>query len=212
MLEIGVKGEPGNDKTHFCQPSDVAVLRNGDFYVSDGYCNSRIVKLDKYGNYLMHWSGEEQESIGHFYIPHALALHEGNNLICVADRENYRVQCFDLNGNFMHQSTDKEYGPIYGVSFASNNGSVLYAINGYAANKETQYEKKILLIQVSDGSVIGTVNVDQDLLSTPHDIDVSSDGSEIYIGTLNPPKVVKYAYLSFTSIIIDFIFLFLYPY
>ena len=42
ILQIGEIFVPGNDKKHFCQPADVAVLRNGDFFVADGYCNSRI--------------------------------------------------------------------------------------------------------------------------------------------------------------------------
>lgn len=31
---------------------------------------------------------------GEFWIPHSLALIEDLNLICVADRENERIQCF----------------------------------------------------------------------------------------------------------------------
>ncbi len=191
---------PGSDRTHFCQPSDIAVLKNGDFFVSDGYCNSRVVKFDKNGKFIMEWSSEEEGLPGHFDVPHALAVHEASSVICVADRENYRVQCFDLNGNFMHQSVDKEFGPIYSISFAANNGSVLYAINGYAAQKEIQYEKRIILIRVSDGSIIGTINLDQNEVLSPHSMAVNSDASEIYIGTIQSPKVVKYSYLSFTSI------------
>lgn len=35
-LTLGVKFEPGSDTKHFCKPTDVAVLSNGDFFVSDG--------------------------------------------------------------------------------------------------------------------------------------------------------------------------------
>ena len=44
IMESGVINEPGADATQFCKPSDVAVLKNG--FVADGYCNSRLVKLD----------------------------------------------------------------------------------------------------------------------------------------------------------------------
>ena len=147
----------------------------------------------------MEWASEDDGKIGHFNIPHGLALYENSNILCVADRENYRVQCFDINGNFMHESSDKEYGPIYGISFAANNDTVLYAINGFAGNKDLQYEKKIILIQVTDGSIIATINLDQNEVIKPHSIAVNSDASEIYIGTLEPPNVVKYSYLSFSS-------------
>lgn len=53
LLVLGVKFEPGGDKSHFCKPTSVAVLPNGDFFVADGYCNSRIVKYSKSGSILM---------------------------------------------------------------------------------------------------------------------------------------------------------------
>jgi hypothetical protein len=116
----------------------------------------------------------------------------------VADRENYRIQCFDLQGTFLHEATPKDFGPIYGVSFASNNGSILYVVNGQASSGE-DYEKKIAFIQITTGNVVGSINIDQDLASAPHDIEVNSDASEVYIGTLNPQNVLKYALLNYNS-------------
>lgn len=52
---LGVAFEPGNDERKFCKPSDVAVHSNGDFFVSDGYCNSRIIKFNKNGERILHW-------------------------------------------------------------------------------------------------------------------------------------------------------------
>ena len=145
VLEIGKRMVPGSDKEHFCQPSDVAVMRNGDFFVADGYCNSRIVKFNKNGEYLTEWSSEDEKMPSHFYVPHSLALNENQNLLCVADRENYRIQCFDLNGNNLLQISTADFGPLYSVAFAGNNASVLYAINGFNSRTETQYEKKNIL-------------------------------------------------------------------
>ncbi|GBP92642.1 Peptidyl-alpha-hydroxyglycine alpha-amidating lyase 1 [Eumeta japonica] len=34
---------PGDDETHFCKPSAVAVRPSGEFFVADGYCNTRII-------------------------------------------------------------------------------------------------------------------------------------------------------------------------
>lgn len=39
ILELGEKLVPGSDEKHFCKPTDVAVAKNGDFFVADGYCN-----------------------------------------------------------------------------------------------------------------------------------------------------------------------------
>jgi hypothetical protein len=46
---------PGNDDDHFCKPSAVAVMSTGDFFVSDGYCNTRIIKFNRNGKFLMQW-------------------------------------------------------------------------------------------------------------------------------------------------------------
>lgn len=32
--------------------------------------------------------------VGEFFLPHSLTLIENLNLLCVADRENERIQCF----------------------------------------------------------------------------------------------------------------------
>jgi peptidylamidoglycolate lyase len=55
LLTLGVAFVPGNDDDHFCKPSAVAVMSNGDFFVSDGYCNTRIIKFDKNGKFLIQW-------------------------------------------------------------------------------------------------------------------------------------------------------------
>ncbi|PIO54899.1 NHL repeat protein, partial [Teladorsagia circumcincta] len=40
---------PGSDGHHFCKPTDIAVAKNGYFFVADGYCNSRVLKFDPSG-------------------------------------------------------------------------------------------------------------------------------------------------------------------
>lgn len=49
-MVIGEKGKPGNDHYHFNRPTDIAFLPNGDFYVTDGYVNTRVVKYDEMEN------------------------------------------------------------------------------------------------------------------------------------------------------------------
>lgn len=53
LMTLGKQGEPGDDAEHFNGPSDIAFATNGDFYVTDGYGNSRIVKFSKSGKYLL---------------------------------------------------------------------------------------------------------------------------------------------------------------
>ncbi|EPY79555.1 hypothetical protein CB1_000916040 [Camelus ferus] len=48
--------QPGSDQNHFCQPTDVAVDPDtGTIYVSDGYCNSRIVQFSPSGKFVTQW-------------------------------------------------------------------------------------------------------------------------------------------------------------
>ena len=206
ILEVGERMEPGNDKTHFCQPADVAVLKNGDFFVADGYCNSRIVKFNKNGEYVTEWSSDDQGMPSHFFVPHSLALHEEQNLLCVADRENYRIQCFDLNGNFLFETSSANFGPIYSVAFAANNASILYAVNGFNSRVENQFDKKIFLISTKTGKLIGSINLHEDI-KTPHDLSITDDASEIYIADLNPATIFKYALINYQCKQISLIFI-----
>jgi hypothetical protein len=75
--------------------------RDGNTYISDGYINSRVVKIDKHGRWLMSW-GEPGDQPGQFNTPHAIAADNQGN-IYVADRGNARIQVFDGNGKFLRQ-------------------------------------------------------------------------------------------------------------
>ena len=91
--------EPGR----FRQVTDVAWDAAGNTYISDGYINSRVAKVDKDGNWLKSW-GERGTGPGQFHTPHSIALdHEGR--VYVADRSNRRIQVFDGEGNFLRQFT-----------------------------------------------------------------------------------------------------------
>jgi DNA-binding beta-propeller fold protein YncE len=87
----------------FRQVTDVAWDSAGNTYISDGYVNSRIAKVDKDGMWLKSW-GEPGELPGQFNVPHSIAVDAQNN-VYVADRGNRRVQVFDANGKFLRQFT-----------------------------------------------------------------------------------------------------------
>lgn len=96
----------------------------------------------------------------------------------------------------MQQSLVNEVGPVYAVSFASSNASVLYAVNGYNSRANTQYDKKIYLISTKTGNLQGAINLVPEI-RTPHDLALADDASEIYIANLNPPGVYKYSLVNF---------------
>lgn len=65
-------------------------------------------------------------------IVHSIALNEEAQLLCAADRENYRIQCFNSNtGEFLRQirvEPKDNIGPIYAIEFAPNTNG-LFAIH-----------------------------------------------------------------------------------
>ncbi len=84
----------------FNSPTDIAMDQQGNIYVSDGYGNARVHKFSKEGEILRSW-GEPGRGPGQFNLPHGIAIDRG--IVYVADRENSRIQLFDLEGRFLEQ-------------------------------------------------------------------------------------------------------------
>jgi len=113
LRTLGTKGVPGEDGSHFNRPTDIAFGRDGGFYISDGYGNKRIARFDRDLNFLGQW-GSEGTGEGQFLLPHALTT-DGEGRVCVADRENWRVEIFTPEGEFIEQWTHigKPFGVVY---------------------------------------------------------------------------------------------------
>jgi len=87
----------------FRQPTDVAWDSQGNTYITDGYVNSRVAKIDKNGDWVKSWGTKGKEP-GQFIIPHSIAIDLRDN-IYVGDRSNRRIQVFDTDGNFKRMFT-----------------------------------------------------------------------------------------------------------
>ena len=104
-LQIGEFRKPGDDESHFGRPTDIAWLPDGTFFVSDGYTNTRVVKFDKDGEFILTWgqkgdnSGTETRP-GYMNTVHGIAI-DDNRRVYVIDRTNNRIQIFDENGKFL---------------------------------------------------------------------------------------------------------------
>lgn len=92
---------PPAEEGFFNGPTDVAFDAAGNIFISDGYRNSRIVKVDKNGKWIKTW-GERGSAAGEFNAPHSIAI-DAKGLIYVADRGNRRVQIFDGEGKSINQ-------------------------------------------------------------------------------------------------------------
>ena len=87
----------------FRQVTDMTWDLAGNTYISDGYINSRVAKVNKNGKWLMSF-GEPGDKPGQFNTPHSIAADAKGN-IYVADRGNRRIQVFDGDGKFLRQIT-----------------------------------------------------------------------------------------------------------
>ena len=91
----------------FGRQTDIAWLPDGTFFVTDGYEETRVVKFDKNGKFLMAW-GERGEDGGnekrpnYFNTVHGIAI-DNQRRLYVNDRSNRRIQIFDENGKFLNQ-------------------------------------------------------------------------------------------------------------
>jgi DNA-binding beta-propeller fold protein YncE len=87
----------------FRQVTDMTWDAAGNTYISDGYINSRVAKVDKNGKWLMSF-GEPGSAPGQFNTPHSIVADAQGN-IYVADRGNRRIQVFDGDGKLLRQIT-----------------------------------------------------------------------------------------------------------
>jgi len=175
LLTLGERGRPGADQMHFNLPTDVAVLADGSFYVSDGYRNARVVKFDAKGRYEFEWGGKGAEP-GRFDLPHGIAL-DARGRVFVCDRSNKRVQVFDRAGKFIAEWKGTQVGRPYGVGIAAN-GHV-FTVDGDEPSQAVELDL--------DGNVIARFGN----FRLGHDIAVSRDGA-IYVAEGKGKRVQKF--------------------
>ncbi len=94
---------PKQIDNYFNQPTDIAWDAQGNMYITDGYQNSRVAKVDKNGDWVKSW-GTRGTDPGQFNTPHNVGLDRQGN-IYVADRGNARIQVFDTDGKFLRMIT-----------------------------------------------------------------------------------------------------------
>jgi sugar lactone lactonase YvrE len=88
----------------FNRPTNLAVAPNGDLYVADGYGNARVHRFAADGRLLASW-GAPGGGPGEFRIPHGICI-LADGRVLVADRENDRIQVFDLDGAYLEEWRD----------------------------------------------------------------------------------------------------------
>lgn len=174
LFTLGVKGKAGTDETTFNKPTDIAFAPNGDFYISDGYGNSRVVKFSHDGKYLLAW-GTPGSGPGQFHIPHSVAV-DSKGTVYVSDRENNRIQIFDGNGKFLREWT--HLGCTQNMFITPQDE--LWIITHRNNVENITYDTlagRIMHVDLATGRILGAME------SPGHWLTVARDGN-IFIGSL----------------------------
>lgn len=184
LMVIGNRqGTTGNNdsKDAFNEPTGIAFARNGDFYVSDGYVNARVIKFNKDGEYLTHW-GRKGTGDGEFNLVHDVCL-DAQERVYVADRLNNRIQIFDAQGKFLGKWTD--IGSPWGLMYAQAENCI-YMCDGV--------NNRIVKLSM-DGQVLGTLSSYGKVpgkLDFVHNIALDSTGA-LYVAEIKNWRVQKFA-------------------
>jgi hypothetical protein len=112
LMEISVGEQPaGRGATN--GTTDIAFGPNGRLFISDGYGNARVLEYTSKGERVRQW-GSAGNGPGQFRQPHGIAV-DDQGILYVADRQNGRLQRFDLNGKYLGEWDD--LGMVTTVTF-----------------------------------------------------------------------------------------------
>lgn len=163
LLEIAVGDVPDKTKD-FCGATDIAFAKSGHVFISDGYCNARVLEYDAAGRKLREW-GKHGTGPGEFNVVHSIAIGPNGNLY-VADRENGRLQWFDQSGKFLGEW--KYGGQFYTVAF-SQKGEFYAATHPKGVSLDEEFN--VVKIDLASGKILGKFAV------RSHELAVAPDGA-----------------------------------
>jgi DNA-binding beta-propeller fold protein YncE len=174
----------------FHNPCDVSVAPSGDIYVADGYRNARVHKFSPDGTLLKSWGDpghardlkNTKDGPGIFHTVHSVWEHEGR--VYVADRENYRIQVFSLDGDYIDMWTEFE------------RPTKLYVKPGEQVMYVAELEDRVSIVDL-DGNVIGRFGSersnDPGKFWGPHGIWTDSEDSLYVSEVLGGARLQKFA-------------------
>ena len=137
---------------------------NGHFFISDGYCNARVIEYDASGKKLHEW-GSFGAGPGQFELVHSIAIGpEGN--VYVADRENGRLQWFDQSGKYLGEWNYG--GRFYAVAFGP--AGEFYASTQQRDGTRGELDN-VVRIDLASGKILGKFGV------YGHELGMTQDGT-----------------------------------
>jgi len=199
LLTLGHANLPGNDRSHFSAPTDVAVDEKLDeVYVSDGYGNSRVAVFSSQdGSFLREFGKGRGSRPGYFNIVHSIAFDSTRKQVYVADRENCRIQIFSRIGGLkaIWSSTgecdteaatapaDRPYLKHMSSVAYSQRLDLLFTVEADA----------VVVRRPDDGSVVSKMRAKKEML-WPHDVDIGRFAvkPDFYVAELKSNRTQKF--------------------
>jgi DNA-binding beta-propeller fold protein YncE len=183
LMVIGAVGDAPGDLTSpaaFNRPTNVAFAPDGNFFITDGYVNSRVAKFSKGGDYIKQW-GAKGTGDSEFNIVHDVVI-DSQGRLYIADRENWRIQIFDQEGRFLGKWTN--IGAAWGLAYVAGENAI-YTTDGR--------NDRVFKLNM-EGQVIGTLGSHGKTAGKfhyPHSIAVDSTGA-IYVAEILNWRVQKF--------------------
>jgi DNA-binding beta-propeller fold protein YncE len=174
LRQWGTKGVAGSTETTFARPTDIAWDSQGNFYVSDGYTNTRVVKFDRAGNYVKAW-GTPGDGPGQFRLPHSIAI-DSRDRVYVSDRENNRIQVFDTEGNVIR--IWNHLGSTQGIHITPEDE--MWILTHRNNTENITYDTlagQLMKIDIETGAVLGS-------MESPGHLITVAPGGKIYVASL----------------------------
>ena len=175
----------------FNRPTDIAWDAAGNFFISDGYGNSRVAKYDKNGKFIKSVGTKGKEPL-QFDTPHSSATDAQGN-VYVGDRGNSRVQVLDNDLNLKHIISN--VGAPWAICITPGPHQYLYVSNSNPDNNDSRFEAvsgEVYKLEL-DGTVLGKFGKPGKLLgefSTIHAMDCRND-NELTVAEITSWRVQK---------------------
>jgi sugar lactone lactonase YvrE len=167
LMTITVGGQPDNGSP-FSGTTDIAFGPKGRLFITDGYGNARILEYSAKGRKVKEW-GRRGARPGEFSLPHAIQIDE-KGTIYVADRENGRIEKFDVDGNYVGEIS--HLGRVFAVKVTAD---ALWATI-QAHDQPVTSGGWIMKLDRKTGKIVGHLDVPE---FGGHSIEVTRSGEPI---------------------------------
>src|SRR5438093_185019 len=174
----------------------VAVATNpqGNIFISDGYCNNRVVKYDKNGRFVAQVGSEKAgNKLGEFNLPHGLQVDERGH-VWVADRTNTRYQELDNDLKPIREITNLGTGWTLCISPGPHQ-YIFFSNSNPNGNPPGSWESTGEIYKAEiDGTVIGKFGKAGKIppgFQVVHKIDCRNS-NELILGEIESWRVQKY--------------------